>query len=260
MRRFLLIITVFSAFLPICLGNTIVYKMVCLENTFDTAEPCPTKNEALTSGFVALDVNLAEVAALECGDSVWTTNAEIVRFGHRGSDRWRCTEESLVRIFQLGDNELCVVIESDDEQTISKIIYAEDPNEPGEPNKPGEPNEPGDPNEPGEPNIPEPEPEGVFGKCFTCNMSGRDINDLIYIGGNTKAPLPWILHGNCIYNGDRIKGNSRCGLWLNLRWTRLANDQNYSPEEIINQIIDHRLSSYTPLGSCCNPGEPYPAD
>ncbi len=123
--------------------------------------------------------------------------------------------------------------------------------------------EPNEPNVPvPEPNLPEPEPEpeGAFGRCFTCILDARDSDEPVSIGDGIDAAVPRLLSGRCTYNGDRIKGSGRCALRLNLPWTRQANEEEDTPQEIIDKINNQVLSKHYDLGYCCDPDGNYPDD
>jgi hypothetical protein len=250
MKRFLLLSIVFSTLVPICGGQSLVYTMYCLESVFDANDPCPVKEPAAVYGFVALDVDLDGLAALNCGEYIWTINTAVVRFGWREHCLWRCTEYPLVRIYRLAGDRICIFTDSFEAAQAGVDILNEDPNDPNGIPVPGS-GEPNEPNTPPEVNL----PEGTIGENFTCIIDGRVPNTVIGLGGGFEASVPWIFSGTCMYNGNRFKGSGVCGLWLNVPMTRLANNTLSTPQGTIDWIIDRWLFMYHDLGTCSDPNQ-----
>ncbi|MFA5423610.1 MAG: hypothetical protein WC374_07090 [Phycisphaerae bacterium] len=259
MKKFLFSALLLFVFASICFGEVLVYNMTCLEDTFDLGDSLPGLSKRAVHGFVAIDVNLLDLTALQYGDSMWTLKTAVVKFGRTNGAPWRCEQEPLVWIYRLADNRLSISFESFDvnesNEPLDDFIFevladANDPNDLNDPNEIPIP----DPNEPNEPGEPEPaEPNGIVTGCYSCFMYGNEPNNAINLGGFVWADVPRVFRGRCIFNGDRIKGSSRCVLVLNRRWTRMANNSGYSPPGIREKFCDRRLTMFTHLGPCCDP-------
>lgn len=251
MKKLLYFIFTLLVIASSCPGQVLVYRITSVEETFDVDFPCADKYRQATGGFIAAEVDLDELVSLKCGESTWTLDTAMVRFGQTGDYRWRCELEPLVRIYRLeGDNYSLSVETFDvneandfsDDWFFETLADVNDPNEPNEPNEPD--------------NGFVTEPDGVSNGCFTCFTSGPNAYKLIYLGESRFASVPRAFKGWCTFNGDRIKGSSRCAVVLNRNWTRIANDSGYSPAEIRKKLFNRRLFYFTHLGSCCEPDSP----